>query len=129
MDYSSHHAAVEAWPELLLTAEVNPGDSGWTVRQHQGRDPSEAACPRERLPPAGNQSRDAPLPPGSSSGPRRAGLVERRELKLARLKHIMHRSLSESDSEGVSGENQAQNSLCEFNTRPGLHVHTSLEPF
>lgn len=124
----SHHAAVEAWPELLLTAEVNPGDSGWTVRQHQGRDPSEAACPRERLPPAGNQSRDAPLPPGSSSGPRRAGLVERRELKLARLKHIMHRSLSESDSEGVSGENQAQNSLYGYQPEDGKPPHTNVRP-
>lgn len=94
----SHHAPVDAWPELLLTAEVNPGDGGWTVRQLQGRDPSEAPCPRERLPTAGTLSRDVPLPSAPSGGPRRA------PLKLSRFRHITPRSLSESDGEGVNGD-------------------------
>lgn len=87
----SHHAPVEAWPELLLTAEVNPGDGAWTVRQ--SRDGPEAAGPRERLPPAG------PPPPGSTHpGPRRAPLT------LSRFRHIAPRSLSESDSEPTNGD-------------------------
>lgn len=84
----SHQPSVEAWPEMLLTAEV---------RQLHGRDPSEPPCPRDRLPPAGLLSRDAPSQP--PAGPRRA------ELKLARLKHMMQRSVSESDTEGLNGEN------------------------
>ncbi|XP_033475855.2 synphilin-1 isoform X1 [Epinephelus lanceolatus] len=107
---SSHQPSVEAWPEMMLTAEVTPGD-GWLVRQGGvgpdsvlrqllGKDMSDTLCPRERLPPAGG--------PGAT-GPRRTGLVERRELKLARLRQIMQRSLSESDSDGYppeEGKNQ-----------------------
>ncbi|XP_059192273.1 synphilin-1 [Centropristis striata] len=102
---SSHQPSVEAWPEMLLTAEGTPGD-GWLVRQGGvgpnpvlrqllGKDASDSLCPRDRLPPAGG--------PGAT-GPRRPGLVERRELKLARLKQIMQRSLSESDSDGYPPE-------------------------
>ncbi|AWP07725.1 putative synphilin-1-like [Scophthalmus maximus] len=103
---SSHQPSVEAWPEMMLTAEGTPGDAHWSVRQGGvsqdavlrqllGKEASDAACPRERLPPAGG--------PGAPGG-RRTGLVERRELKLARLKQIMQRSLSESDSEGYPPE-------------------------
>ncbi|XP_042338097.1 synphilin-1-like [Plectropomus leopardus] len=95
---------------MMLTAEVTPGD-GWLVRQGGvgpdsvlrqllGKDVSDTLCPRDRLPPAGG--------PGAP-GPRRTGLVERRELKLARLRQIMQRSLSESDSDGYppeEGKNQ-----------------------
>ncbi|XP_078141442.1 synphilin-1 [Centroberyx gerrardi] len=106
---SSHQASVEAWPEMTLTAEGTPGDGHWVVRQGGvapdsvlrqllGKDASEPLCPRERLPPAGGLARDAPCGPGAPGG-RRVGLVERRELKLARLKQIMQRSLSESDSD------------------------------
>uniref|UniRef100_A0A8C9YM43 Synuclein, alpha interacting protein n=1 Tax=Sander lucioperca TaxID=283035 RepID=A0A8C9YM43_SANLU len=102
---SSHQPSVEAWPEMMLTAEGTPGD-GWLVRQGGvgpdpvlrqllGKDMSDTLCPRERLPPAGG--------PGAP-GARRTGLVERRELKLARLKQIMQRSLSESDSDGYPPE-------------------------
>ncbi|CAL9707727.1 unnamed protein product [Knipowitschia caucasica] len=94
----SHHASVDAWPEMLLTAEVNPGDGAWTVRQ--GRD-SEAPCPRDRLPVAGTMSRDAPLPPAPPGGPRRTAL------KLARFKNLNQRTMSESDSENVSGDGQS----------------------
>uniref|UniRef100_A0A8D3DQK6 Synphilin-1 alpha-Synuclein-binding domain-containing protein n=1 Tax=Scophthalmus maximus TaxID=52904 RepID=A0A8D3DQK6_SCOMX len=91
---------------MMLTAEGTPGDAHWSVRQGGvsqdavlrqllGKEASDAACPRERLPPAGG--------PGAPGG-RRTGLVERRELKLARLKQIMQRSLSESDSEGYPPE-------------------------
>uniref|UniRef100_A0A3Q1EYE2 Synuclein, alpha interacting protein n=1 Tax=Acanthochromis polyacanthus TaxID=80966 RepID=A0A3Q1EYE2_9TELE len=94
---------------MMLTAEGTPGDGHWLVRQGGvgpdsvlrqllGKDSTEPLCPRERLPPAGSLSRD--VPPGG----RRTGLVERRELKLARLKQIMQRSLSESDSDGYPPE-------------------------
>lgn len=106
---SSHQPSVEAWPEMMLTAEGTPGDGHWLVRQGGvgpdsvlrqllGKDATEPLCPRERLPPAGSLSRD--VPPGG----RRTGLVERRELKLARLKQIMQRSLSESDTDGYPPE-------------------------
>lgn len=101
---------------MMLTAEDTLGDGQWLVRQGGvgtesvlrqllGKDVSEPLCPRERLPQAGGLSRDGP-----SAGRRAPGLVERRELKLARLKQIMQRSLSESDSDGYppdEGKNQA----------------------
>ncbi|KAM4576766.1 synphilin-1 isoform 1-T2 [Odontesthes bonariensis] len=113
---SSHQPSVEAWPEMMLTAEGTPGDGHWLVRQGGvgpdsvlrqllGKDASETACPRERLPPVAGVSREGPGAPGG----RRTGVVERRELKLARLKQIMQRSLSESDSDGYppeDGKNQ-----------------------
>lgn len=111
---SSHQPSVEAWPEMLLTAEGTPGDGHWMVRQAGagpdsvlrqllGKDMSDSLCPRERLPPAGGLGRDGPCGPGAP-GARRPGLVERRELKLARLKQIMQRSLSESDTDGYPPE-------------------------
>ncbi|XP_071340100.1 synphilin-1 [Trachinotus anak] len=116
---SSHQPSVEAWPEMMLTAEGTPGDGHWLVRQGGvgqesvlrqllGKDVSETLCPRERLPLSGGLSREGPCGPGAP-GSRRTGLVERRELKLARLKQIMQRSLSESDSDGYppeEGKNQ-----------------------
>nr|XP_020450911.1 synphilin-1 [Monopterus albus] len=116
---SSHQPSVEAWSEMMLTAEGTPGDAHWLVRQGGvgpdsvlrqllGKDMSETLCPRERLPPAGGLSRDGPCGTGAPGG-RRTGLVERRELKLVRLKQIMQRSLSESDSDGYpteEGKNQ-----------------------
>ncbi|XP_068167600.1 synphilin-1 isoform X2 [Antennarius striatus] len=110
----SHQPSVEAWSEMMLTAEGTPGDSQWLVhqggvgpdsvlRQLLGKDLSDAMCPKERLPPACSLSRDGPCGPGAP-GTRRTGLVERRELKLARLKQIMQRSLSESDSDGYPPE-------------------------
>ncbi|KAG7219777.1 hypothetical protein INR49_011511 [Caranx melampygus] len=111
---SSHQPSVEAWPEMMLTAEGTPGDGHWLVRQGGvgqdsvlrqllGKDVSETLCPRERLPLSGGLSREGPCGPGAPGG-RRTGLVERRELKLARLKQIMQRSLSESDSDGYPPE-------------------------
>ncbi|KAM9858710.1 synphilin-1 [Aulostomus maculatus] len=108
---SSHQPSVEAWPEMMLTVEGTPGDGHWLVRQGGpgpdsvlrqllGKDASEPLCPRDRLPLAGGLSRDGAGAPGG----RRTGLVERRELKLARLKQIMQRSLSESDSDGYPPE-------------------------
>ncbi|XP_040898800.1 synphilin-1 [Toxotes jaculatrix] len=116
---SSHQPSAEAWPEMMLTAEGTPGDGHWLVRQGGvgqdsvlrqllGKDMSDTLCPRERLPPSGALSREGPCGPGAPGG-RRTGLVERRELKLARLKQIMQRSLSESDSDGYppeEGKNQ-----------------------
>lgn len=104
---------------MMLTAEGTPGDGHWMVRQGGigpdsvlrqllGKDMTETLCPRERLPPAGGLGREGPCGP-VAPGARRTGLVERRELKLARLKQIMQRSLSESDSDGYppeEGKNQ-----------------------
>lgn len=101
---------------MMLTAEDSLGDGQWLVRQGGvgtelvlrqllGKDVSEPLCPRERLPQTGSLSRD-----GSAAARRAPGLAERRELKLARLKQIMQRSLSESDSDGYppdEGKNQA----------------------
>ncbi|KAM9394124.1 LOW QUALITY PROTEIN: synphilin-1 [Pholidichthys leucotaenia] len=113
---SSHQPPVEAWQEMMLMAEGTPGDGHWLVRQGGagpdsvlrqllGKDMSEPLCPRERLPPACGLTREGP----GATGVRRPGLVEKRELKLARLKQIMQRSLSESDSDGYppeEGKNQ-----------------------
>uniref|UniRef100_A0A3Q2R3L1 Synuclein, alpha interacting protein n=1 Tax=Fundulus heteroclitus TaxID=8078 RepID=A0A3Q2R3L1_FUNHE len=101
---SSHQPLGEACPEMLLTAEGTPGDGHWLVRQGGvgpdsvlrqllGKDASDGVCPR--LQPGAGLSREGPGAPGGH----RTGLLERRELKLARLKQIMQRSLSESDSE------------------------------
>lgn len=114
LDSSSHQPPGEAWSELMLTAEGTPADGQWSVRQGRvgpdsvlrqllGKDTSELVCPRDRLP--AGQSREGPGAPGGH----RTGLLERRELKLARLKQIMQRSLSESDSDSYppeEGKNQ-----------------------
>ncbi|KAF3851543.1 hypothetical protein F7725_013315, partial [Dissostichus mawsoni] len=119
---SSHQPSVEAWPEMMLTAEGTPGD-GWLVRQGGVvPDPAlrqllgkDTLGPRERLPPAGG-----PVAPGA----RRPGLVERRELKLARLKQIMQRSLSESDSDGYPPEEGKTQDASASNTlRPDRPSH------
>uniref|UniRef100_A0A8C5ESI5 Synuclein, alpha interacting protein n=1 Tax=Gouania willdenowi TaxID=441366 RepID=A0A8C5ESI5_GOUWI len=102
---SYHQPPGEAWQELMLTAEGTLGDGQWMVRQggappdsvlHQllGKDASETLSLRERAPPAA-PGKEGPGAPGG----RRPGLVERRELKLARLKQIMQRSVSESDTD------------------------------
>uniref|UniRef100_A0A4W6G4B9 Synuclein, alpha interacting protein n=1 Tax=Lates calcarifer TaxID=8187 RepID=A0A4W6G4B9_LATCA len=142
LDSSSHQPSVEAWPEMMLTAEGTPGDGHWLVRQGGvgqdsvlrqllGKDVSDTLCPRERLPPAGGLSREGPCGPGAPGG-RRTGLVERRELKLARLKQIMQRSLSESDSDGYppeEGKNQgAQPSTALRPDRPSHLPITEEEP-
>lgn len=91
---------------MMLTAEGTPGDGNWLVRQGGvgldsvlrpllGKDGSDGVCLREKLQPGASMSREGPGAPGGH----RTGMLERRELKLARLKQIMQRSLSESDSE------------------------------
>lgn len=96
---------------MMLTAEGTPGDGQWLVRQGGvasdsvlrqllGKDMTDTLCPRERPLQVGGLSREGAGVPGA----RRTGLVERRELKLARLKQIMQRSLSESDSDGYPPE-------------------------
>uniref|UniRef100_A0A667XTC2 Synuclein, alpha interacting protein n=1 Tax=Myripristis murdjan TaxID=586833 RepID=A0A667XTC2_9TELE len=87
--------AVHGKSEYFRMVHVGGVGPDSVLRQLLGKDVSEALCPRERLPPAGGLARDGP----GAAAARRAGLVERRELKLARLKQIMQRSLSESDSD------------------------------
>lgn len=132
MDRSSQQPSAEAWPEMMLTAEDSLGDGQWLVRQGGvgtesvlrqllGKDVSEPLCPRERLPQAGGLSRD-----GASAARRGPGLAERRELKLARLKQIMQRSLSESDSDGYppdEGKNQAVAAAAANTHRPDRPAH------
>ncbi|XP_043103694.1 synphilin-1 isoform X2 [Puntigrus tetrazona] len=80
---SSH---VESWPEMILSAEAAPDNGQWTLKQrHMDSDAGQRKLLGEAGPAAG------PM--------RRLGPGERRELKLARLKQIMQRSLSESDAE------------------------------
>ncbi|XP_056458932.1 synphilin-1 [Gadus chalcogrammus] len=77
---SSHQPSLGAWPEMTLTAEGTPEEGHWVVRQG-------GVAPASVLGLLGKE------PP-----------VERRELKLARLKQLMQRSLSESDSDGYPPE-------------------------
>ncbi|CAB1419863.1 unnamed protein product [Pleuronectes platessa] len=132
---SSHQPPVEAWPEMMLTAEGTDGH--WSVRQGGvsqdavlrqllGKEAPDTLCPRERLPPARGLSREGPAGPGAPGAPgaSRTGLVERRELKLARLKQIMQRSLSESDSDGYPPEEgQSQGAPPSNTMRPDRPSH------
>lgn len=68
---------------MMLTAEAAPGDGQWTLKQ---RHVDADAVQRKLL------GKD----PAGEAEPMRG---ERRDLKLARLKQIMQRSLSESDAE------------------------------
>ncbi|XP_067270712.1 synphilin-1 isoform X2 [Pseudorasbora parva] len=110
---SSHS---EAWPEMTLTAEVTPENGQWVLKQRHtdsdgvlrkllGKEPAGARL--ELQDEAGGVESGAGLGArGAESGPgagpmKRLGMGERRELKLARLKQIMQRSLSESDGEAA----------------------------
>ncbi|XP_054629367.1 synphilin-1 isoform X2 [Dunckerocampus dactyliophorus] len=99
---SVHQPPGEAWPEMTPTAEGTPADGHWQLchggagpdsapRQMMGKEAPE--CSRLLL--AGGAGRD---------GSRRSALAEKRELKLARLKQIMQRSLSESDCDAYPPE-------------------------
>lgn len=118
LDSSSQQHSGEAWPEMMLTAEGTPGD-GWSVHQvGVAPDSSDTPCPRLAAAPCG---------PGASAvapGARRTELVERRELKLARLKQIMQRSLSESDSDVYPPEDGKTPGASACNTlRPDRPTH------
>ncbi|KAA0714506.1 Synphilin-1 [Triplophysa tibetana] len=92
---SSHGGLADTWSEMSLTAEVGPENGQWIVRQKQVE--TEASGDRSR-PPEGPGGAESWAGPGA--GPmRRPGVAEKRELKLARLKQIMQRSLSESDGD------------------------------
>ncbi|XP_008334693.1 synphilin-1 isoform X2 [Cynoglossus semilaevis] len=119
---SSHQPSVEAWPEMMLTAEGTLGDNHWLVhqgsvsqgfvfRQLLSKDVPDTLGPKERLPAGGGVTREGPCSAGATGG-RRVGLMERRELKLARLKQIMQRSLSESDTDGYPPEDGRANASC-----------------
>nr|XP_057926451.1 synphilin-1 [Doryrhamphus excisus] len=98
---SGHPPPLEARPEM--TAEGTPGDGHWVLRQG-GAGPDSA--PRQLTGKEGPECSRPPLAVGAASrdGPRRNALAEKRELKLARLKQIMQRSLSESDSDAYPPE-------------------------
>ncbi|NP_001107108.1 synphilin-1 isoform X1 [Danio rerio] len=95
----------DSWPEMTLTAEVAPENGQWVLKQkHTETDgvmrkllTKDAA---ERTHPRDTHDAGAESGAGPGAGPmKRLGVGERRELKLARLKQIMQRSLSESDGD------------------------------
>ncbi|KAJ8401635.1 hypothetical protein AAFF_G00379520 [Aldrovandia affinis] len=101
----------DAWPEMTLTAEAAPGDGHWVLRQRDvdsdtvlrqllGKEIAENVCTKEKL---SLEFREGG-PWADPGALRRMGVVERRELKLARLKQIMQRSLSESDTDAYPQE-------------------------
>ncbi|XP_010894330.2 synphilin-1 isoform X2 [Esox lucius] len=150
---SSHVPPLEAWPEMTLTAEGTPGDGHWILRQRSvdsdavlrqllGKDISEKVCTKEKLSLEFQEGfREGPTSLSVvNPGPlRRTGAAERRELKLARLKQIMQRSLSESDSDayppdeakhGVRLERPSHLPIAEseeamVGLHPGMKKHTS----
>uniref|UniRef100_A0A671KTX9 Synphilin-1 alpha-Synuclein-binding domain-containing protein n=1 Tax=Sinocyclocheilus anshuiensis TaxID=1608454 RepID=A0A671KTX9_9TELE len=87
----SPSSRVESWPEMTLTAEAAPDniqrhmDSDTVLRKLLGKEPTDVEAEPGAGPVAGPMRRPEP--------------GERRDLKLARLKQIMQRSLSESDAE------------------------------
>ncbi|XP_041957661.1 synphilin-1 [Alosa sapidissima] len=85
----------DSWPEMTLTAEVSGGDGQWVLRQ---RGAESETMLRKLL------SAEQPGGAGEGGAQRRLGVAERRELKLARLKQLMQRSLSESDSDAYPPE-------------------------
>ncbi|XP_041760396.1 synphilin-1 isoform X1 [Coregonus clupeaformis] len=130
---SSHVMSVEAWPEMTLTAEGSPGDGHWILRQMSvdsdtvlrqllGKDISDKVCTKEKLSLEFQEgSREGP-PSLSEANPG----AKSRELKLARLKQIMQRSLSESDSDTYPPEEAKHGARLE---RPShLPITESEEP-
>lgn len=107
---------------MTLTAEVTPSDGQWVLRQRHvdpesvlrkilGKDIAERmgtkdkAFQEEAL--EGASGTDSGM--GLGVGPlRKSGMVERRELKLARLRQIMQRSLSESDTDSYPPDESKQ---------------------
>ncbi|XP_026855622.2 synphilin-1 [Electrophorus electricus] len=132
---SSLIASVEAWPEMTLTAEVAPGDGQWVLRQRNvdsdavlrrllGKDIAERVSSKEKLTMEFQEGAvdnasgiDVGMGPGAGP-PRRLGVVEKRELKLARLKQIMQRSLSESDTDAYPPDEHKQASGVSRPERP-----------
>ncbi|XP_051508618.1 synphilin-1-like [Myxocyprinus asiaticus] len=91
---SAHVPAAELWPEMTLTAEVAADNGQWILRQRHVD--ADAGLRKGAV----EGTSGVELGAGPGTGPmRRQGVAERQELKLARLKQIMQRSLSESDSE------------------------------
>ncbi|XP_051924885.1 synphilin-1 isoform X2 [Hippocampus zosterae] len=90
LDTSGHPSGMEAWPEMTLSAEGTSADGDWLVRQEAG--PRKDACDVSAAAAGGS---------GREGARRSAALAstEKREQKLARLKQMMQRSLSESDSD------------------------------
>ena len=87
---------------MMLTAESSTGDSHWVVRQGGVATDSvlRQLLGKEVHPGPGGGGGNPPGPQRRAGlAERRVGLAEHRELKLARLKQIMQRSLSESDSD------------------------------
>ncbi|XP_042617435.1 synphilin-1 [Cyprinus carpio] len=87
-----------SWPEMTLTAEV----SSESIQRDMDSDSVHTLLGKE--PAARDRQTDGEAEPGAGPGAgpmRRLGPGERRELKLARLKQIMQRSLSESDGDAA----------------------------
>lgn len=88
----------DSWPEMTLTAEVAPENGQWVLKQkHTETDGVVRKHAAERTNP--RDIHDGGAESGAAGPMKRLGMGERRELKLARLKQIMQRSLSESDGD------------------------------
>lgn len=133
----------ETWPEMTLTAEVTPGDGQWVLRQRHvdsesvlrkilGKDIAERMGTREKA----FQEEAVEGASGTESGMglgigplRKPGMVEKRELKLARLRQIMQRSLSESDTDSYPPDESKQPTGNSRPERPSqLSIAESEEP-
>lgn len=132
---------------MTLTAEGTPGEGQWVLRQRNvesdavlrkllGKDIAERVGSKEKLSlefqegAVDGASGTADSGTGPGTGPlRRLGVVERRELKLARLKQIMQRSLSESDTDSYPPEESKQATGASRPERPTqLPIAESEEP-
>ncbi|XP_019721510.1 synphilin-1 isoform X5 [Hippocampus comes] len=90
---TSHPSGMEAWPEMMLSVEGTSPDGDWLVRQEAGLRKDSCDVSKAGAAAAGGSGRE---------GARRSAALastEKREQKLARLKQMMQRSLSESDSD------------------------------
>nr|XP_060617938.1 synphilin-1 isoform X1 [Anolis sagrei ordinatus] len=78
--------------------KIKDEDSDRILRQLLGKEISEDACMQEKL---SLEFRDVRASKSMKKAP-----LEKKELKLARLKHLMQRSLSESDTDSNNSEDQ-----------------------
>lgn len=104
---------------MTLTAEVTPSDGQWVLRQRQvdsdlglrrfpGKDAPDRVATKERE--FQEEALEGASGTDSGMGPlRKAAVADRRELKMARLRQLMQRSLSESDTDSYPPDESKQN--------------------
>ncbi|XP_037114871.1 synphilin-1 isoform X1 [Syngnathus acus] len=118
-DTSCQPSGTEAWPEMVLSVEGTSADSDWLVRQEAGLRKDTCDASRVGAAPGGT----------SREGPRRSGPVasaEKREQKLARLKQMMQRSLSESDSDAATRPDRPTHLPVNDEEPASKHLHLAM---